>query len=280
MAKTVAKKTSRRRRVEFPKHARLFAHHVVGTPPAPVVRKSADALTAGERDVFKRAITKAIADGTYSRLVQIHANMTHNMHTMTGMGGKSGSLRFLSWHRVYLIKFELAMRAFEPAFFVPHWRWAGATKLPAWLASFKPKGVVDNHGKAIPITRDAGGDPQTPKLPSVQAIQSSVMNQTDYYPFTLALEGAKPFGAHNQVHVWFHGTMSQVPTAPADPMFWLHHAEIDRIWAIWEQSTNGLGKRPALAGAKAVLDPWPETFNDVLDTGDGEYDYSYDRMTL
>lgn len=23
--------------------------------------------------------------------------------------------------------------------------------------------------------------------------------------------------------------------SPADPMFWLHHANVDRIWAIWQQ---------------------------------------------
>jgi tyrosinase len=273
-----ASSSPKRARVTFPSHARLFLHHVVDeTAPAPIIRKDAASLTASEQTIFKSAITKAIADGTYSRLVQIHADMNHDMHTMKGMPA-AGTMRFLPWHRLYLIKFEQAMRAFEPTFTVPHWRWMDQTDIPAWLKSFTPKGVVDGHGKPIPVTRNPGGDPQAPKLPTKAMIESTVMNQTDYKPFTLALEGAKPFGAHNLVHVWLNGTMSNVPTAPADPMFWMHHAEIDRIWAIWEKANPG--KQPTLSGAKAILDPWPENFAEVLDLLDGDYSYAYDFMTL
>lgn len=272
MSKTRAGRTVRAQvhhpRTQFPAHARLFTSHVVGTAPAPIVRKSAATLTAAEQKVFKSAITKAIADGTYARLVAIHADMTHDMHTMSGMHGSAGTMRFLPWHRVFLVKFEQSMRAFEPDFFLPHWRWMGQKDIPTWLKSFKPGGVK----------RDPGGDPQAPWLPTQKQIAESVMSQTSYRPFTLALEGAKPFGAHNLVHVWFHGTMSVVPTAPRDPMFWMHHAEIDRIWAIWAK--QHLGQVPTLSGHKAILDPWQERYDDVLDTIDGEYDYSYDSMTL
>jgi tyrosinase len=51
--------------------------------------------------------------------------------------------------------------------------------------------------------------------------------------------------------------MSMIPTAPADPVFWMHHAEIDRRWWLWE--TANPGQNPALAGAAAIMDPWSET---------------------
>lgn len=266
-AKTHAQHTVRAPRSAFPAHARLFAHHVPATTaPVPVIRKNAATLTKAEQDVFKNAITKAIKDGIYARLVQIHADMMHDMHTMPVM--PAGTMRFLPWHRLFLIKFEQTMRSFEPSFSLPHWRWMDQKNIPDWLQSFKPNGTK----------RDPGGDPQAPRLPTKATIESTVMNQNDYRSFTLALEGAKPFGAHNLVHVWFHGTMSVVPTAPRDPMFWMNHAEIDRIWAIW--SRDNRGQLPTLSGAKAILDPWHESFKDVLDTGDGSYDYSYDFMTL
>jgi tyrosinase len=262
----------------FPSHARLFASHLLNGTPPPVVRKSAEALSDDEQRVFKNAITKAIADGTYSRLVQIHADMNHDMHTMSQMPGSQGTMRFLPWHRLYLINFEQAMRSFEPTFAVPHWRWVDRAAIPAWLNSFTPSGVVDAQGGPILITRDPGGNPDVPSLPTLDDVQSNIMNQTEYLPFTLALEGAQPFGAHNQVHVWFNGTMSVVPTAPADPMFWMHHAEIDRIWAIWAAANPG--QQPTLDGANATLDPWPETFKDVLSMQDGDYSYSYDDINL
>ncbi|MBI3447772.1 MAG: tyrosinase family protein [Acidobacteria bacterium] len=268
---------SPRRRVARAPHVRHFSTHILSGPPAPVVRKSADLLTAQEQGVFKNAVTRAIADGIYSRLVRIHADMTHDMHTMPGMG-TTGTQRFLPWHRLYLIKFEQAMRAFEPTFCVPYWRWMDRSAIPAWLASFRPSGVTDTNGHPIPVTRAPGTDQTAPTLPTSAQIQASVMSRNDYRTFTLALEGAQPFGAHNLVHVWFNGTMSNVPTAPADPMFWMHHAELDRLWTVWAAAHTG--QVPSLTGAKRILDPWPESAGDALDTHVGEYAYSYDRMTL
>jgi tyrosinase len=60
--------------------------------------------------------------------------------------------------------------------------------------------------------------------------------------------------------------MSAIPTAPADPIFWMHHANIDRLWAVWQKSAQGAGKNPPLAGAAAVMDPYPNTEADTRDT--------------
>ncbi|PGG97210.1 hypothetical protein AJ79_09293 [Helicocarpus griseus UAMH5409] len=43
---------------------------------------------------------------------------------------------------------------------------------------------------------------------------------------------------HNNIHWWVGGEgghMSQIPVATFDPIFWLHHCNIDRIWAIWQE---------------------------------------------
>lgn len=37
---------------------------------------------------------------------------------------------------------------------------------------------------------------------------------------------------HNRVHDWIGGPMS-AGTSPADPVFYLHHANVDRLWAEW-----------------------------------------------
>ena len=66
--------------------------------------------------------------------------------------------------------------------------------------------------------------------------------------FASALEGI-----HNSGHVWVSGSMGIVPTAPADPAFWTHHAKNDRIWAKWQVLNPG--QNPPLAGAASVMDP-------------------------
>jgi tyrosinase len=38
---------------------------------------------------------------------------------------------------------------------------------------------------------------------------------------------------HNQVHVWIGGDMSP-STSPNDPVFYMNHCNVDRIWAAWQ----------------------------------------------
>ena len=70
-------------------------------------------------------------------------------------------------------------------------------------------------------------------------------------------------GVHNSGHIWVAGTMGGITTAPCDPVFWMHHAEIDRIWFEWQAANPG--QNPSLAGAAATMDPWSETEPDTRD---------------
>jgi len=48
-----------------------------------------------------------------------------------------------------------------------------------------------------------------------------------------------PGRIHNAVHVWIGGSMGP-STSPNDPVFFLHHNNIDRMWAIWMQKHPGI----------------------------------------
>jgi tyrosinase len=207
---------------------------------------------------FKSAIQQLIETGAYSRLVNIHADMTHRMHTMRGMG-PVGSLRFLPWHRAYLSKLEIELRVIDPKLFIPYWDWTIDPSIPDWIKDFLPVGVKDSNGNAVNVTRDPG-NVQSPTLPEKADIDVIQQNKT-FLDYTFALEGAKPYGAHNQVHVWVGGTMAGVPTAPADPIFWMHHCFCDKLWHDWQLQTPD--QHPKLSGSDAVLDPWPDTVVDV-----------------
>jgi hypothetical protein len=56
-------------------------------------------------------------------------------------------------------------------------------------------------------------------------------------------------GNINNRETW--GTMSRIEISPMDPMFWLHHANIDRIWDEWQSKPENLNKNPNLPN----LDP-------------------------
>ena len=94
----------------------------------------------------------------------------------------------------------------------------------------------------------------------------------DYYPFTRALE----FGPHGGGHNWIGGDMGNIQISPNDPVFWFHHAQVDRVWAEWQQ--NNPGELAALTGPDAHLDPWENDFtvqniNDIANLGDDSYEY-------
>jgi tyrosinase len=72
---------------------------------------------------------------------------------------------------------------------------------------------------------------------------------------------AGPAGAqqHNRVHVWVGGHMAQVPQAPNDPVFFLHHCNVDRIWARWQLCSPTPDYLPVTGGPTNhnIDDPMP-----------------------
>lgn len=53
--------------------------------------------------------------------------------------------------------------------------------------------------------------------------------------FRNTLEGWNTTGCflHNAVHLFVGGHFASVPISPNDPIFWLHHAFVDKIWDMW-----------------------------------------------
>jgi len=61
---------------------------------------------------------------------------------------------------------------------------------------------------------------------------------TDYNSFSNTADGVNSLESpHGTVHVTVggeNGHMSMVPLAAFDPIFWLHHANVDRLFALWQ----------------------------------------------
>lgn len=211
------------------------------------VRKRASALTPGEQQRYLSGVTTLIQNGSYGQLVAIHADMQHMQH---GSMGPIGRQRFLPWHRDFLRKLEQQLQALDAQAFVPYWQWTDDRTVPTWLATLLPTVPVPGVRTPIHVHRSLG---RHGRLASPFEVESLVTNTNlSYTTFTSALEGI-----HNDVHNWVGGTMGNIMVSPADPVFWLHHAQIDRLWSIW-QATNP-GKNPTLAAPEDTLDPWTET---------------------
>lgn len=80
------------------------------------------------------------------------------------------------------------------------------------------------------------------------------------------------------------GLMSTPLTAALDPIFWLHHANIDRLWGTWRRTNADPADEGWLVGPadrpfvmpKVDGSDWPFTAQDVLDTSAAPLNYRYD----
>ncbi|MFD2884266.1 tyrosinase family protein [Pseudomonas lini] len=63
---------------------------------------------------------------------------------------------------------------------------------------------------------------------------------------------------HNNVHVWVGGDMG-LSSSPNDPVFFLHHCNVDRLWAAWQ------AKHPAAAYVPAGNAPDTLKFHRIDD---------------
>ncbi len=231
------------------------------------VRKNASAMTAVEQSTFIYVMNKLInAPGdpnSYGDMVGFHSDMSNMMH---GSMGPVGAQRFLPWHRAYLLKLELLGQLIDPAFFIPYWDWSTSPAVPPWFSGFGPL-TVKVAGANVTVTRNPPAAAPNNTLPTAAQVANCLAKALPvpaFTAFTNAVEAGigvvPPFvgaGMHNRVHVWCNGTMSSVSGAPADPLFWLHHAMLDRMWSQWQVTHPG--QNPALTGADAIMSPWQDT---------------------
>ncbi|MEV0535559.1 tyrosinase family protein [Kitasatospora sp. NPDC050463] len=77
----------------------------------------------------------------------------------------------------------------------------------------------------------------TKSRPRVQPTFGSEITYTDMPHFQPAF-GDLENAPHNQVHGGVGGWMGRVESSPRDPIFWLHHANLDRLWSGWLDKGN------------------------------------------
>ncbi len=217
-----------------------------------IERKNAFTITKKEQDTYINGVNALISDGTYGKLVAIHMNMgKFKMHTMN-LANNVGRKRFLPWHRAYLLHFETELRKKEKDAFIPYLKWTG-NGIPSWMSSFKPDVDVPGYRLVKNNRNDLTSSISTAaKIDAITAIKT-------YYDFTFELE-VKP---HNSGHNLIGGAM-KFSHSPADPIFFMHHGEVDRIWAEWQASNPG--KKSSLTGPDATMTPWTDTVSSLEST--------------
>jgi tyrosinase len=116
---------------------------------------------------------------------------------------------------------------------------------------------------------------------------ATVSREPDFHSFAYSLEG----GPHGAIHAALGGEMAP-STSPNEPLFFLHHPQIDALWWRWQQQnpatrlTEFAGNRNSPTGGpagNATLDDVllmngiaPDiTVREIMDTSDPRWCYKY-----
>lgn len=213
------------------------------------IRKNYLEMTAQEKTDYTAALTLIWANGSSAVGTGLHFANIHSSHFGTNIHSARGDgSNFTSFHRYLLLHYELMLRKSASQYdylILPYWDWRNdpvrSTPLPVtasnspnfWLFSFLPLSTFTGWG----ITRA----PQVSDLSYLPSTQNytSVMGQSTFWAsggnsFTSNLESNN----HNMPHVWVGGTMGS-GMSPRDPIFFIHHCMVDKIWQDYEDAATG-----------------------------------------
>jgi tyrosinase len=215
---------------------------VLGTTPLMVrIRKNAESLTAGERDRFCAAFAK-FNDRGLGRFSDFR-----NVHTRAGDPEAHVNPGFLPWHRAYLLDLERELQQINPSVALPYWRFdesaPGLFSLDFMGVTDPATGTVQFSGaNPLQFWATDGTTPGIVRAPEFDTQTEPADGRNEF--FTLTLGGPSDLyrrfrlfmedDPHGAAHLSFGGSISSIPTAAKDPLFFLLHANVDRLWAKWQ----------------------------------------------
>jgi tyrosinase len=279
----------------------------------PFVRQSVASLTPAQIASFQHGIQvmmgRPTSDPTSYRFqANIHGSYdsaTTPSEMQTWNNCEHGSYYFLSWHRMYLYFFDRILRAAagDPNLVLPYWNWTDPAQRTLPLP-FRQPADVSNPLYIAPPGRPATLDAGTGSLGAGTVDFSAAFADLSFDSPTgsgasfggqiaAPMQFNGPHGdfesqPHDVVHVALGGLMTDPDTAAQDPIFWLHHANIDRMWNRWLAQGGGRTDATDAAWLNTTFTFYDEaghavylTGGEIMDTvGQLNYRYDDDPLTL
>lgn len=239
-----------------------------------ITRKNIEKLTNAEWNRFAAALNEYKASGEYDTLTVHHGQAMFTPVLMPGespittqRNSAHAGPAFFPWHRQYLRELELKLVAIQATLFpfskpvgIPYWRWnvSGANwrTAPVWsrmggngdssngnrvtsgpFAHWNSVVYNNQTGTFVPragIIRDFIPDSWA-AMPTWGSRSNSVYDASPWDEKSqTGVTWRNDFeNIHNTVH-WLIGGDMGTATSPNDPIFFLHHCNVDRAWAWWQ----------------------------------------------
>ncbi|HYH16428.1 MAG TPA: tyrosinase family protein [Flavisolibacter sp.] len=148
--------------------------------------------------------------------------LTNNLQSWNSC--QHGTRFFFSWHRMYIYFFERIVRAKSgnPSFTMPYWDYQTNPVLPPAFRDNTPGNPLYDSTRYASI--NGGG-----ALPSsISTSINNALNNVLFDDYQTRIEGP-----HGAVHNAIGGNMRLIRASGKDPIFYLHHTNIDRLWDVW-----------------------------------------------
>jgi len=208
-------------------------------------RKSFTKMPLSERSRYTQAVydlSKGTGGATAALKAQYDAMIAQ--HTAWFHMGIHTPDEFLPWHRWFLKNFEDLLRQIDVCITVPYWDWSADAADPwgsplwgagqSWFGAGSGGSCVPDGPFTTPfyLTPSEGVNQclrrrRIGSVPTAMQV-TTMLADNSFNSFSSTLDGM-----HGGVHCSIHGTMCTLGSANA-PKFFLHHANVDRLWAKWQ----------------------------------------------
>lgn len=208
-----------------------------------------DPIISAWRDAVEQMQTKLPSSNPFNwtRLAEIHGTPTRFNKC------PHGNWYFLPWHRAFLTMYERKVRELTKYndFAMPYWDWTSSPTLPA---AFAQPTYLGKKNYLYVSTRTLSG-PIPPQFVG-PAVITKIMGESPYEAFgttrprgqnsldqkwittRTGAQGTLEGTPHNNVHNLLGGYMPGTQS-PLDPIFMMHHGNLDRLWAAWNAAGHG-----------------------------------------
>jgi len=221
------------------------------------LRREIRELNDTEWNMYATAVNRLYENGIVRSLAQKHSQLLRE--------GIHGTPEFLPWHRAFLYEYEDALNeAFPEAM--------GQLAVPYWGWHLDAQNI---HASPVFSTKRFGGFSQSQRgcistgsfsnfRPCVlrgSGFRTPIWDEVDVTNCKSGRIGNQGFlsmafcveGLHNLVHREIGGYM-ETAFSPYDPIFYSHHAYVDKIWHEWQnQNTENLQAFVSASRAAADL---------------------------
>ena len=150
---------------------------------------------------------------------------------------------FLPWHRMYLFFFERIIQKVSgnSSFALPYWDYTNSSspsgpRLPnKFISPANTTNPLFRTNRKGPVN---AGNPIDANSPGVLNLDSLAQCSYSKVGVVQGFNRHLDSNLHGTVHVLVGNNkgMGQIPWAANDPIFWLHHCNIDRLWASWNDA--------------------------------------------